>query len=144
IKDASVIDVFAGVGALGLEALSRGAAHATFIDNGGDAIKYIHANAEKLCDATAFTVLKLDATRLPPPPLKARAPCAIAFLDPPYNSGLAVPALLSLAKGGWIGEGAVLVVEIAALEPFEAPLGFTLVDERTYGAARVIFLRRTA
>jgi 16S rRNA (guanine966-N2)-methyltransferase len=141
IEGAAVADVFAGSGALGLEALSRGAAHAVFIDSSGEAIAAVRANAARLREWRKATLLKLDATCLPPPPLAAKAPAALAFLDPPYQSGLAPLALYGLARHGWIAEGAVVVVEVAKREPFEPPAGFRVLDERVYGAARVVFLR---
>ena len=141
LDGASVVDVFAGTGALGLEALSRGAAHATFIDDDGRAMGSVRGNAAALGERGAVTLLTLDAARLPPPPLAARAPCALAFLDPPYGAGLAAPALEGLAARGWIAPGAVCVVELAAREPFAPPHAFKAVDERTYGPARVVFLR---
>lgn len=136
----SVLDVFAGSGAVGLEALSRGASHATFIDDNDLAIRCVRQNAGAVGAARGATVLKLDATRLPPPPLVAEAPCGVAFLDPPYGSGLAAATLAGLAARGWIGPGSICVVEMAAKEPFKAPDRFDLVDERRYGAARVLFL----
>jgi len=138
--EVAVLDVFAGCGAMGLEALSRGAGHATFIDDSDLAIRCIRQNAGAAVAARGATVLKLDATRLPPPPLVAKAPCGIAFLDPPYGSGLAAPTLAGLAARRWIGPGSICVVEVAAKEPFKAPDGFDQVDERRYGAARVLFL----
>lgn len=140
-EDARVVDLFAGSGALGLEALSRGAARVTFVDTDGAALHGIRRNAAALGEARAITLLKLDATRLPPPPRLAEAPCALAFLDPPYESGLAPPALKGLAARGWIADGALSVVEVAAREPLDAPPPFSVVDERVYGAARVVFLR---
>ena len=142
IAEASVLDVFAGSGALGLEALSRGAAHATFMDDNGAAIACVRANAKTLGVAAETTLLDADASRPPPPPLAARAPCALVFLDAPYGSGLAPAALAALDAKGWIAGGAVCVVEVAAREDFAAPEGFDVLDERTYGAARVVFLRR--
>ncbi len=141
LDGASVVDVFAGTGALGLEALSRGAAHATFIDDDGAAVRAARGNAAALGERGAATLLTLDARRLPPPPRAAETPCALAFLDPPYGSGLAAAALEGLAAWGRIAPGAVCVVELAAREPFAPPAGFEAVDERTYGPARVVFLR---
>lgn len=138
---AAVLDVFAGSGAYGLEALSRGARSATFIDDDAAVLAAIRRNAAALGEARSITLLRLDATRLPPPPRTAGAPAALAFLDPPYGSGLASPALTGLAGRGWLAAGAIAVVEVGALEPFTPPRGFTLLDERTYGAARVLFLR---
>ena len=138
----SVVDVYAGTGALGLEALSRGAAHATFIDHAGAANKAIRENAAALGEWRNVTLLKLDAARLAPPPLAAQAPCTVAFLDPPYGQGLVAPALLGLRNKGWIGDGSVVVAERGAGGEFEPPTGFEAADERTYGAAKVVFLHR--
>ncbi len=137
----TVADVFAGTGALGLEALSRGASHATFIDNDPVAIKCVRGNAGGLGEGRSVTLLKLDAVRLPPPPLAAKTPCALVFLDPPYESGLGVPALQGLAAKGWIADGTVCVTEVAAKEALVPPPGFALLTERVYGAARVLFLK---
>jgi 16S rRNA (guanine966-N2)-methyltransferase len=137
----AALDVFAGTGAYGLEALSRGCASATFIDSDPDALIGIRRNAAALGEAGAITLLRLDASRLPPPPRTAGTPCALAFLDPPYESGLAVPALQGLASRRWIDAGAVCLVEVAARELLAAPPGYAVLDERTYGAARVVFLR---
>lgn len=141
-EEMAVIDVFAGTGAMGLEALSRGAAHATFIDQDPAAIRCIRQNAGAAGAARAVNILKLDATKLPPPPLVTQAPCGLAFLDAPYGSGLTGPALIGLAARGWIGPGSLCIVEIGAKEVFKAPDGFEAVDERRYGAARVLFLER--
>jgi 16S rRNA (guanine966-N2)-methyltransferase len=141
IEGASVVDVFAGTGALGLEALSRGARHATFVDADPAVLHVVRQNAARIGEWRAVTLLRLDATRLPPPALAVKAPCRLAFLDPPYGQGLVQPALAGLASRGWLEKGAVVVAEIGAQEPFEPPKGFVLVDERTYGAARVLFLR---
>jgi 16S rRNA (guanine966-N2)-methyltransferase len=137
----AALDVFAGTGAYGLEALSRGCASATFIDSDAGALIGIRRNAAALGEARAITLLKLDASRLPPPPRTAGMPCALAFLDPPYQSGLAVPALQGLASRGWVDAGAVCLVEVAAREPLATPPGYAVADERTYGAGRVVFLR---
>ena len=137
----TVLDVFAGSGALGLESLSRGARRATFVDWDRAALDGIRRNAAALGEARAITLLKLDATRLPPPPRLAETPAALAFLDPPYESGLAAPALGGLAARGWLAEGGLAVVEVAAREGLDAPPGYAVLDERTYGAARIVFLK---
>ena len=138
---AGVLDVFAGTGAYGLESLSRGAALATFVDSDPAALLAIRRNAASLGEARSVVLLKLDATRLPPPARIVKAPAALAFLDPPYESGFAVPALQGAASRGWIASGAVAVVEVGAREPLAPPPGYDVVDERVYGAARVVFLR---
>jgi len=98
----------------------------------------LRQNLADLDEEDAADVIAADATRPP------RAPFAssVAFLDPPYRRGLAAPALTALAAMGWLTPRAIAVVEIAADEEFSAPDGFTLIDERKYGAAKLIFLRR--
>ena len=132
-----VVDAFAGSGALGFEALSRGAAHATFLEIDGEALRVVGANAAAMDELGRVTMLPRDATR----PGPAAAPCALAFLDPPYRSGLAAPTLAALAAEGWLSPGAVCVIELAAKEHFAPPPGFAALDERRYGAARIVFLR---
>jgi 16S rRNA (guanine966-N2)-methyltransferase len=138
--EVTVLDVFAGSGAYGLEALSRGARHACFIDQDAQALKAIQRNAAAMGEARSVAFLRLDAARLPSPPAAAGAPAALAFLDPPYGLGLAPPALMSLA-GGWLAPEALAVVEVGAREPFAAPPPFRIVDERVLGPARIVFCR---
>ena len=134
-----VLDAFAGTGALGLEALSRGATHATFMEIGEAARRCLGRNTRALDAEEDCEVLGRDATRPGPAP----AACALAFLDPPYRSGLAAPALAELARMGWLARGAVCAIELAAKEPFEPPDGFEPLDDRRYGAARIVLLRWT-
>ena len=136
--DENVLDAFAGTGALGIEALSRGAARAAFIETDRDALRAVRQNLAALDEEDAADVISGDATRPPRAPFA----CALGFLDPPYRSGLAAPALTALAAMGWLAPRAVAVVEIAADEAFSPPDEFTLIDERKYGAAKLIFLRR--
>ena len=136
--DVRVLDAFAGSGALGLEALSRGAAHATFLDNDATAIKLIGENLRKLGVTGQAKVIRADATRPPP----GREPCDLVFLDPPYRSGLAGPALAALAEAGWLGPRAIATVELAGTEDLGPPAGFETIDERRYGAAKILILRR--
>ena len=138
---AAVLDVFAGTGALGLEALSRGATRATFIDSDTAALDCARRNARALGCEGAAVFLGLDAAHLPPPPTDAGAPASLAFLDAPYGSGLAEGALRGLAAKGWIASGTVLVVEAGARDSLALPAGYRQVDERAYGAARVVFLK---
>jgi len=144
IDGVTAVDVFAGTGALGLEALSRGAAHVTFIDHDRKALAVAKENAAHLKEWRNVTLLNLDATRMAPPPLAAKAPCGLVFMDAPYGEGLTGPALLGLANKGWVGPGSVVVCELAADEPLDIPRVFQLIDERTYGAARIEFLRAVA
>jgi 16S rRNA (guanine966-N2)-methyltransferase len=140
-SDCGVLDLFAGTGTYGLEALSRGAALATFVDVDSAALLSIRRNAAALGEARSIVLLKLDATRLPPPARIVKAPCGLAFLDPPYESGFAVPALQGAACHGWIQNGAIAVVEVGAREPLAPPPGYAVEGERVYGAARILFLR---
>ena len=137
----SVVDVFAGTGALGLEALSRGAKHATFIDISRGAVDLIKKNAAMLSEWRNTTLLKIDAQHFAPPPRAAKAPCGLAFLDAPYEKELTLPALLGLANKGWLQPGSIVVTELAAKEELELPRKYELLDERSYGAARILFLR---
>ena len=137
----TVLDVFSGTGALALEALSHGAAFAVFIDNNPHALKYAKNNAASLGHARNVMALNIDATRMAPPPRAAHAPVALAFLDAPYQAELTAPALLGLVNKGWLASGAMVVVETAADEELIIPRALEPLDERTYGAAKVMFLR---
>ncbi len=137
--DARVLDGYAGSGALGLEALSRGAEHVTFLDNDAAAIKAIGENLRKLGETGAAKLVRADMTRPPP----CREPCHLILLDPPYRSGEAVAAITALANAGWMAPGAVVTVELAYNEDIVPPLGFEAIDERRYGAAKIVILKRT-
>jgi 16S rRNA (guanine966-N2)-methyltransferase len=136
--DEDVLDAFAGTGALGIEALSRGAARAAFIETDRAALSALRRNLAALDEEDSGDVFAGDATRPP----RATYPCALAFLDPPYRSGLAEPALVALTEMGWLAPAALAVIELAAREAFSAPAGFAMIDERKYGPAKLIFLRR--
>jgi 16S rRNA (guanine966-N2)-methyltransferase len=131
-----VLDCFAGTGALGLEALSRGAAHASFIELQPDAVSVIRSNVYALGVEKIATILKADAVKPP----KADAPCDLVFLDPPYGKELVSPCLIALSRAGWVVPGTTVVVEIAKDESIELPFGFAIEDERRYGAARILIL----
>ena len=132
-----MIDLFAGSGALGIEALSRGAEFALFVDNGAEARALLRANVEALALGGATRIWRADATRLGRAP--AGPPFALAFLDPPYDQGLAAPALAALCAGGWLAESALVVLEEAARAGIAAPPALELVDERVYGETRIAF-----
>ncbi len=142
LEGARVIDLFAGSGALGVEALSRGAAFALFVDNGSEARALLRANVEALSLGGVTRIWRADATRLGGAP--AGGPFALAFLDPPYGEGLAAPALAALVAGGWLTPGAVVVVEEAAKAEIVAPAGLEAVDARTYGDTQVRLFARAA
>jgi 16S rRNA (guanine966-N2)-methyltransferase len=135
--DARVLDAFAGSGALGIEALSRGAAHVTFLDSDPAAVTLIGENLRKVGETATAKVIRADATRPPP----GREGCDLVFLDPPYRSGLATPALTALSEAGWLKPGAVATVELGHAEDLIAPPRFETVDERRYGAAKIVILR---
>jgi 16S rRNA (guanine966-N2)-methyltransferase len=139
LEGATVLDIFAGTGALGLEALSRGAAQAVFVDIAQPALALIRDNVATLGEEAHAQILRRDATRLGAPPA-GMAPAGLAFFDPPYGETLAPPALVAAAERGWLAPGATCVVETRRDEDFEAPEGFTMRDERTYGGTRLYFL----
>jgi 16S rRNA (guanine966-N2)-methyltransferase len=139
VTGARVLDLFAGTGALGIEALSRGAAFALFIDEGAAARALIRQNIEALGLAAATRVFRRDATRLGP--AHPVAPFGVVFLDPPYRKGLAGLALASLREGGWLLPDALVVVEEAADAGFVAPGGFTELERRTYDDTAIAILR---
>lgn len=133
----SVVDLFCGTGALGLEALSRGAAHVTFVDQSAESMSLARANAANMGETSSVHFVRSDSTSLP----RARAQCSLAFLDPPYNSGLAAKSLLSLGTQGWLEPGAIAVVETSVRETLPALAGFEVFDERKYGNSKITFLR---
>jgi 16S rRNA (guanine966-N2)-methyltransferase len=135
--DALVLDAFAGTGALGLEALSRGARFATFMERDRAARDALARNIAALAETARASVLAADALRPP----RAGGPCDLVFLDPPYGEAIAAPALAALAASQWLAAGALVVVELAARAAFAPPAGFATLWERRYGAARPVFLR---
>jgi 16S rRNA (guanine966-N2)-methyltransferase len=141
VQDAVVLDVFCGTGAMGLEALSRGAAQATFFDNEPAALAAVRANIAAMKEQARARVRAADAAR-PPRRTAAQQPATLAFFDPPYGEGLAASALAAFAEAGWLAPGALCVVEEAARGPALAPPpGFELLDTRRYGAASIVLLR---
>ena len=138
IAGARVIDLFAGTGALGLEALSRGAVHALFVENASEARASIRENVEALGVAGTSRIFRRDATKLGD---VAVEPFGLAFLDPPYAKDLATRALASLRDGGWLMPGALCVVEEAATAELLVPHGFAEVERRTLGDTRLLLLR---
>jgi 16S rRNA (guanine966-N2)-methyltransferase len=139
IVDARVLDLFAGTGALGIEALSRGAAFALFVDDGVEARALLRANVESLGLGGTSKIFRRDATKLGPAhPVE---PFSLVFADPPYGKGLAEQALASAREGGWLKPGALVVVEEAAASAFKPPEGFEELERRAYGDSELIFLR---
>jgi 16S rRNA (guanine966-N2)-methyltransferase len=145
LAGARVLDLFAGSGALGLEALSRAAAFCLFVETDEAARGAIRDNVEALHLFGCTRIHRRDATDLGPRPSSAGPPFDLVFLDPPYAKGpndknLGERALAGLIEHAWLKPGAVLVFERGQGEPHITPAGYDLVDERRYGAARVLFL----
>jgi len=138
VPAARVLDLFAGTGALGLEALSRGARFCLFVEERASARALIRRNIEALSLTGVTKLFRRDATRLGPAGTLGRF--SLAFLDPPYGRGLAERALASARDGGWLKDGAVIVVEEARTAGFAAPRGFTETDRRQNGDSELIFL----
>src|ERR1700744_5768682 len=139
IEGARVLDLFAGTGALGIEAVSRGAAFALFVDNGAEARALLRNNVEALALGGVTKVYRRDATDLGP--AHPMQPFSLAFLDPPYGKGLAEKSLASLREGGWLVPGALAVVEEAKTAGCAAPEGFEELERRAYDDTEFVFLR---
>ena len=138
--DLRVLDGFAGTGALGLEALSRGAAHCTFVERDAEALKALKTNIAK---CTIGTALRPDVIAAPVEAVgTAPLPCDIILLDPPYGEGLAQPALTRLAERGWIAPGALISVETSRKEVLDTP--YEVLATRDHGKARLHLLRAPA
>jgi 16S rRNA (guanine966-N2)-methyltransferase len=140
ISSARVLDLFAGTGALGIEALSRGAAFTLFVDDGAEARGLLRENVTTLGLGGSTRIFRRDATRLGDAhPIE---PFALVFLDPPYGCGLAERALVSAREGGWLMPDAKIVVEEAA-GAFNAPEGFEEIERRRYDDTEFVFLKPT-
>jgi 16S rRNA (guanine966-N2)-methyltransferase len=139
VTDARVLDLFAGTGALGIEAISRGAAYTLFVDDGVEARALLRDNTESLGLGGTTRIFRRDATKLGPAhPLE---PFSLGFLDPPYGKGLAEIALASARDGGWLLPDALVVVEEAVKAGFTAPEGFTELERRQHDDTEFVFLR---
>ena len=139
IEGARVLDLFAGTGALGIEAVSRGAAFVLFVDNGAEARALLRNNVETLGLGGVTKVFRRDATNLGPAhPVE---PFSLVFLDPPYGKGLAEKALASLRDGGWLVPGALLMVEEAKAAGFAVPERYEELERRAYDDTEFVFLR---
>jgi 16S rRNA (guanine966-N2)-methyltransferase len=139
VAGARVLDLFAGTGALGLEAMSRGAAFTLFIDDGAEARALIRQNVEALGLGGVTRIFRRDATRLGA--AHPNQPFGLVFLDPPYRKGLAEASLASLRDGIWLVPGALVVVEEAADAGFTAPKGYAEIERRRYDDTEFTLLR---
>lgn len=141
LHEARVIDLYAGSGALGFEALSRGAAFCLFVDTDDGARGAIRENMDAYGLFGRCRVHRRSATDLGPRPGSAGEAFTLAFLDPPYAKGLGEQTLARLLEGGWLAPGAIVVFERGSDEPEIDTPGYERLDARDYGAARVLFLR---
>ena len=137
ISGARVLDLFAGTGALGLEALSRGASEVIFVESGRKGQQLLAQNIRTLGEAARARVLRMDATRL----AAAEAGCDLVFLDPPYGTDLGVRAMEAALTGGWIAEGALVVWEDSA--EARLPAALELLEARRYGDTHITLARRS-
>jgi 16S rRNA (guanine966-N2)-methyltransferase len=136
LQDAIVLDTFAGTGALGLEALSRGAKHASFIENAATAIAVLRANINACGAERESDIHQADATKPP----AAGSACGLILMDPPYGKELLGPSMDALSTAGWMGAGAICCAELGKGEAFNPPGRFEILDDRCYGAARIVIL----
>lgn len=137
---AAVLDIFCGTGALGLDALSRGASSCVFVDSSNDSLSSCRANIATLKLHGCAHVLRRDAAKIGVP-IPAIAPAALAFLDPPYRKDLIMPALCALHENGWLSEGAVIVAESEKELSPALPENFALLESRDYGDTRITIAR---
>lgn len=138
LEGARVLDLFAGTGALGVEALSRGASFVVFIEESAEGRGLIRSNVEAFGLTGRTKIFRRDATALGE--AGTMGPFGLVFADPPYGKGLGGRALRSAVDGGWLIPGALCVVEEAASAPFEPGAGFSVIDERGYGETVVRFI----
>ena len=130
----SIADIYAGTGALGFEALSRGAARAIFVDQNPAALDLVRRNAMAFGMEDAVGIIRADARRLP----SAAAPVDVVFLDPPYRQGLVPPTLMALHRQGWLKTGSIIVVETGHDEDIALPIFLDLVKDRAVGEAKLV------
>ncbi len=142
VSASRVLDLFAGTGALGIEALSRGAGFTLFVEESAEARALIRANVETLSLTGITKIFRRDATKLGP--RGAFEPFSLVFCDPPYGKGFAEKALASAREGGWLAKDALLVVEESVDAKFSAPEGFEELERRDYDDTEIVFLRLAA
>lgn len=140
LNGARVLDLFSGTGALGLEALSRGAESATFVEKAPASLQVLKENISALKAENQATVLAKSATHLP----AADHPYDLIFMDPPYRQNLVEPTLQSLMSGNWLAEKGVIVCELATDDDSAIPPALEIVDDRAQGQQRIVFLKHTA
>jgi len=141
LQDARVLDLFAGTGALGLEAISRGASFALFVDDHTASRGLIRTNAEDLGVTGRIKLYKRDATRLGPRPASAGSAFDLVFADPPYGKGLGEQALTAALEGDWLSPRALVVLEEDKDADIAVPDGLVEVDRRTYATTQIILMQ---
>jgi 16S rRNA (guanine966-N2)-methyltransferase len=144
LEDARVVDLFAGTGAMGLEALSHGARFCLFVDSAAESRALVRRNVESLALTGVTKIWRRDATTLGPMPPGSGGPFDLVFLDPPYRQNLIAPALASLRDGSWLAPRALIVTEHALDETIPPIETFAQIDTRTYGDTAVDFLMFSA
>lgn len=142
VSGARVLDLFAGTGAMGIEALSRGAAFALFVDDGAQSRGLIRENLTELGLSGKTRLFRRDATRMGH--ATPNAPFSLVFCDPPYNKDLASAALASCASGGWLENGALVVIEESRMAALELPEGFEELERRNYGKTGILIAKWNA
>ena len=133
-----VADIFCGSGAMGLEALSRGAAHVSFIDKNRISLEAAEFNVEQFGEAENCQIIRADSSQLPPAP----KPYDLLILDPPYHSGLGVKSLKTALLGGWLHDDSVVVLELSRKEEVEVPEGIAIIDVRDYGNTHIVLAEK--
>jgi 16S rRNA (guanine966-N2)-methyltransferase len=141
IEGARVLDLFSGTGALGLEALSRGAKYVLFVDDSAESRGLVRRNVEAMQATGVTKIWRRDATALGEMAANAGGPFDLVLLDPPYRKDLLGPAMISVRDGKWLADKALIVAEMAADEKFIVPAGFALIDERDYGQTKVLVMK---
>lgn len=137
LKNAVVADIFCGCGSFGIEALSRGASRAVFVDQSSDQLELVAKNLKMLNEEGNAIYLRSDATLLP----KSTIKLDIVYLDPPYHLGLSEKCLMSLVKGNWFAEENLIIIEQGEKDKITIPTGFELLDERRYGKTKIIMCK---
>jgi len=141
LAGARVADLFAGTGALGIEALSRGAAHVTFVEQARGSLACLRTNIETVkSEANETTIIALDAAAVS----CAEQPFDFIFLDPPYRKGLVLPTLNRLLEMNWVHGETAIICELASDDPVEVPEGLCIVDDRKQGQQRILILSKQA
>ncbi len=139
VTGARVLDLFAGTGALGIEALSRGAKFALFVDDSAEGRALIRENVETLGLGGVTKIFRRDASQLGE--AHPNEPFSLVFCDPPYGKGLAEKSLTSAREGGWLIPDAIVVAEEAVTAKFSAPEGFEEIERRANDETEFVFMR---